>query len=409
MTDAKDQRLNRRGFLKQSASTAGVMLVAAESARGAEANSKLQIGVIGCGGRGPWIGNLFQQNSNTKVVALHDYFEDQVQSAAQRLEVDAGGLYTGIDGYKELLAREDIDAVAIISPPYFHPDQAVAALEAGKHVYLAKPIAVDVPGCMAIVEAANKHQEKLTTLVDFQTRNNEFYREAAKRVHEGMIGTPVCGQTFYHTGRLGIKTPPGTEVARMRNWVFDKALSGDIIVEQNIHVLDVANWLLQGHPIQAVGTGGRKARIDVGDCWDHFIVTYRYANDVVMDFSSTQFNVGFDDLCTRIFGVEGTVETHYGGEVYIKDKKGGWAGGSTSTIYQDGAINNIKDFCAGIEGGTMINNAQESANSTMTSILGRMAAYEGRPVTWDEMVSKNEKLDANLILPADGPKTPRRA
>ncbi|MCC6698059.1 MAG: Gfo/Idh/MocA family oxidoreductase [Candidatus Hydrogenedentes bacterium] len=408
MSESKEQRLNRRGFLKQTAGTAGLVLVAAGSARGAEANSKLQIGVLGCGGRGPWIGNHFQEQTNTKVIALHDYFEDQVQSAAQRLEVDASGLYTGLDGYKEMLAREDIDAVAIISPPYFHPDQVVAALEAGKHVYLAKPIAVDVPGCMAIVEAANKHQDKLNTFVDFQTRNNEFFREAAKRVHEGMIGAPVCGQTFYHTGRLGIKSPPGTEVARMRNWVFDKALSGDIIVEQNVHVLDVSNWLLQGHPIEAVGTGGRKARIDVGDCWDHFIVTYRYPNDVLMDFSSTQFNVGFDDLCTRIFGVEGTVETHYGGDVFIKDKKGGWPGGATSTIYQDGAINNIKDFCASIANGQVINNAQESANSTMTGILGRMAAYEGRPVTWDEMVSRNEKLDANLILPEDGPKTPRR-
>lgn len=407
-TDSSTQ-VGRREFLKTaSAGTAGLVLATAGAAYGAEANSKLQLAIIGCGGRGAWIGNLFQQNSNTKVVALHDYFQDQVLAAAQRLGVQAECTYTGLDGYREVLARDDVDAVAIISPPYFHPDQAVAALAAGKHVYLAKPIAVDVPGCQAIVDAANAAQGTLSTLVDFQTRNNEFFREAAKRVHEGQIGEPVCGQTFYHTGRLNLKTQPGTEVARVRNWVFDKALSGDIIVEQNIHVLDVANWFLQAHPIEAQGTGGRKARTDVGDCWDHFIVTYRYPNDVLMDFSSTQFNIGFDDLCTRVFGKEGTVESHYGGDVFIKDRKGGWPGGGTPTIYQDGAINNIKDFCASIEKGEYLNNAQESANSTLTSILGRMAAYEGRPITWDEMMQRAERLDANLILPEDGPTTPRQ-
>jgi predicted dehydrogenase len=409
MKPSENTGVGRREFLKTaSAGTAGLILASSATAFGAEANSKLQIGVIGCGGRGAWIGNLFQQNSNTKVVALHDYFEDQVLSAAQRLDVQAECTYMGIEGYQELIARDDVDAVAIISPPYFHPDQVVAALNAGKHVYLAKPIAVDVPGCLAIVDAANKAQATLSTLVDFQTRNNEFFREAAQRVHDGQIGEPVCGQTFYHTGRLNLKAQPGTEVARVRNWVFDKALSGDIIVEQNIHVLDVANWFLQGHPIEAQGTGGRKARTDVGDCWDHFIVTYRYPNDVLMDFSSTQFNVGFDDLCTRVFGKEGTVESHYGGDVFLKDRKGGWPGGPTSTIYQDGAINNIKDFCASIETGAYLNNAQESANSTLTSILGRMAAYEGKLTTWDEMMQRAERLDANLILPEDGPKTPRQ-
>ncbi len=410
MDNSNQPRVGRRDFLKTaSAGTAGLILTSAGTAFGAEANSKLQIGVIGCGGRGPWIGNLFQQNSNTKVVALHDYFQDQVLAAAKRLDVPTESTYTGLDGYKEILARDDVDAVAVISPPYFHPIQAVAALEAGKHLYLAKPIAVDVPGCQSIVDAANKVQGKLTALVDFQTRNNEFFREAAKRVHDGQIGEAVCGQTFYHTGRLNMKTLPGTEVARLRNWVFDKALSGDIIVEQNIHVLDVANWFLDAHPIEAQGTGGRKARTDVGDCWDHFIVTYRYPNDVLMDFSSTQFNIGFDDLCTRVFGKDGTVEGHYGGDVFIKDRKGGWPGGSTPTIYQDGAINNIKDFCASIASGEFLNNTQESAYSTMTSILGRMAAYEGKPIRWDEMVQRQERLDPHLMLPDDGPTTPRQA
>ncbi|HOZ48861.1 MAG TPA: Gfo/Idh/MocA family oxidoreductase [Candidatus Hydrogenedentes bacterium] len=399
---ADSKGIQRRDFLKSAAVSAGLTILPASVARGSAANSKLELGIVGCGGRGPWIGKLFEENSETKVVAVHDYFRDRVTAAGDTFGVAPDRRYVGLDGYKELVASS-LDAVAVISPPYFHPAQAVTALEAGKHLYLAKPIAVDVPGCMAIVDAAKKVEDKQTALVDFQTRNNEFFRGAAQRVHEGMIGDPVSGQFSYHCGRLGIKTPPGTEAARMRNWVFDKALSGDIIVEQNIHVLDVANWYLQGHPVKAYGTGGRKARTDVGDCWDHFLVTYWYPNDVLIDFSSGQFCEGYSDLCMRLFGSSGTVDSHYGGNVVIRGKSAGWRGGDTKDIYQQGAINNIHDFCASILDGKYLNNTQESANSTMTSILGRIAAYENRVVTWDEMVAANTRLDANLNLPADGP------
>ncbi len=347
-------------------------------------------------------------SDKTKIVAVHDYFQDRVDMAAKRLEVEESRCYVGLDGYQELI-NSDLDAIAIISPPYFHPEQVEAALAAGKHVYLAKPIAVDVPGCTAIVEAANKTQDKLTTLVDFQTRNQPIYREGVQRVHDGVIGKPVSGQSYYVCGRLRTKTKPGSETARLRNWVFDQALSGDIIVEQNIHVLDVANWILQAHPVKAVGTGGRKVRTDVGDCWDHFAVTFTYPGDVLISFCSKQYGYGYDDLCTRIYCDLGTIDTHYGGEVFIKGKSELWEGGKTSQIYKEGAVNNIKDFCASIMDGKPINNAQESADSTMTSILGRMAAYSGETVTWDEMIAANEKLDAKLDLPADGSShTPER-
>ncbi len=402
MTSHDTPKVERRDFLKVAAAAAGITILPAGAVRGAAANSTLEIGIIGCGGRGIWIGDLFQRLSNVKVVAVHDYFRDRVQEAGKRLKVEPSRQYTGLDGYKEMLSGK-LDAVAIESPPYFHPQQTVDALNAGKHVYLAKPIAVDVPGCLAIVDAAQKNQDKLSVLVDFQTRNNEFFRGAAQRIHEGMIGQPVSGQFYYYCGRLGKKREPGTETARLRNWVFDKALSGDIIVEQNIHVLDVANWYLQGHPLSACGSGGRKARVDVGDCWDHFVVTYHYPNDVLVDFSSGQFTYGYDDLCMRLYGSEGTVDSHYGGEVSIRGKKEGWKGGNTGKIYEEGAVNNMNDFYASIVDGKPLNNAAESAQSTMTSILGRMAAYENRRVTWDEMLQANQQLDPKLNLPADGP------
>jgi len=279
------RKSDRRTFLK-TAAAGGALLASPRIAFGAQANERLRMGLIGCGGRGVWIGDLFQKHSNTEVVAVHDYFRDQVQAAGKRLDVDEAHQFVGLDGYKEMLGT-NVDFVAVISPAYFHPQQTVDALEAGKHVYLAKPMAVDVPGCKAIVAAAEKHSD-LSCWVDYQTRKSPLYQKVVAGIHEGQIGDPVLGQAYYHTNRLNIRTKPGTDVAKLRNWFFDIALSGDIIVEQNIHTIDVANWMLQGRPVKANGTGGRRVRTDVGDCWDHFVVTYTYPNDVLIDFSSNQ-------------------------------------------------------------------------------------------------------------------------
>jgi len=383
----------RRAFLAGAAGAALTVLKPG-AARGVDANGKLELGIIGCGGRGIWIGKLFEQHSQTKVVAVADYFQDRVDAAAKQFGVETARCYTGLSGYRRLLESK-LDAVAIETPPYFHPEQAAAAVDAGKHVFLAKPIAVDVPGCQSILECGRKARGRLSLLVDFQTRSNPAFREAARRVHEGAIGRPVCGQCFYQTRRIRIKTEPGTQEARLRNWPFDIALSGDIIVEQNIHVLDVAAWLLDAHPVRAYGTGGRKVRTDVGDCWDHFVVTYWFPGDVIIDFSSSQFLKGFHDMCVRVYGSEGTVDTHYGGEVWIRNGEK-WDGGETTRIFQEGAINNIKDFWASIDTGEYLDNTAESVRSNLTAILGRTAAYEGRLVTWDEMLQGNAKADGKL-------------
>jgi myo-inositol 2-dehydrogenase/D-chiro-inositol 1-dehydrogenase len=400
--------LKRRTFLKGAAATAGGLILASPGAVfGSEANSKLRLGVIGCGGRGGWIADLFAQHSDTVVVAVHDYFEDRVTEVGERHGIPASRRHTGLDGYRDLLAG-DVDAVAIISPPYFHPEQTAAALAAGKHVYLAKPIAVDVPGCQTITQAASDVRGRLSVLVDFQTRVDPFFQGAAERVHGGILGKVVTGQVHYHCGRLGLQTrPDGTEAARLRNWSFDKALSGDVIVEQNIHVLDVANWYLQSPPLKAQGTGGRMVRTDVGDCWDHFVLTFWYPDGVLVSFSSSQCIQGFTDLCCRLHGSEATVDSHYGGNVNIRGIKDGWRGGLTTAIYEDGAVANIKRFHQSILDGQYLDNTQQSANSTITCILGREAAYTGQTVTWDEVMAANTAIDAGLELPENGPTIPR--
>lgn len=386
----------RRQFLKATAGAAGLIIVKPASVYGTPANSTLELGIIGCGGRGHYIGGFFIEHTQTRVVALHDPFEDRLAKAQGKFKVDGKRLYKSLDGYRELIAS-GVDAVAVESPPYYHPEQVKAAVDKGVHVFLAKPVAVDVPGCQSILASGKKAQGKLSFLVDFQTRVSPPFVESAKRVHEGAIGTPVCGQVFYQAGRLRAQAAGDSPEARLRNWVFDKVLSGDIIVEQNVHVLDAANWYLRAHPLKAAGAGGRKARVDVGDCWDHFIVTYWYPNDVKIDFSSSQFLKGFSDLCIRIYGTGGTVDAHYNGAVAIRGDAP-WQGTEKDDTFQGGAITNVKNFVAGIQSGKYLNNVAESVDSTLTGVLGRTAAYGERVVTWDEMMRAATKLEANLKI-----------
>ena len=414
---SRDKNVDRRRFLKTTAATAaGFTIVGPQSVRGTTASAKVRLGIIGSGGRGVWLGNLFQKHAPCEVVALADVFDDRLDRGRSKLGVGAERCYQGLDAYHALLAS-DVDAVAILSPPYFHPAQTAAAVDAGKHVFLAKPIAVDVPGCRTVVAAARRGAGRTSVFVDFQTRATSFFQEAAKRVHNGAIGTPICGQAFYHAGRLRPQRDARdtTDAARLRNWVFDRTLSGDIIVEQNIHVIDLANWFLQSHPIAAVGRGGRKARTDVGDTRDHYVVTYTYPDDVLIDFGSTQFPQGFSDYCVRLFGTRGTVESHYAGRVVITGRNA-WTGTddrmmmhkgrryrqvrstANENIFTDGAVANLETFIAAVQAGEVLDNTAAAADSTLACILGRTAVDTGQAVTWDEMIAADAKLETQLDL-----------
>jgi myo-inositol 2-dehydrogenase/D-chiro-inositol 1-dehydrogenase len=386
---------NRRTFLQAAG---GLLILKPETVFGSQANSAIEIGIIGCGGRGNFIGGFFVEYTGARVAALHDPFQDRLEATQQKLRASGARLYRGLEGYRELV-QSRLDAVAVMSPPYFHPEQVASAIDAGKHIFLAKPVAVDVPGCQSIAASGARAKGKVSFLVDFQTRAQPVFQEAAARVHRGEIGTPVLVHVYYHAGRLRPQAKPGmpADEARLRNWVFDKALSGDIIVEQNVHVLDVANWYVQAHPLKAIGTGGRKARVDVGDCWDHFVVSYWYPNDVKAGFSSAQFLRGYNDLCIRLYGSAGTVDSHYNGAVNITGDHP-WKGSERDDTFRQGAITNVKNFVESIRSGKFLDNAEESVQSTLTAVLGRMASYQERAVTWDEMMRSKQKLSANLKL-----------
>ncbi len=400
-----DTDLSRRRFVAGAGAAAATFaIVRPQSARGFAENAKVDLGIIGCGGRGTWITGLFSQHGGYNIVAAADYFQDRTDNLGGKFGVKPANRFTGLSGYHRLL-EQNLDAVAIESPPYFHPEQAAAAVAAGKHVYVAKPIAVDVPGCKTIEQSGKKATAaKRCFLVDFQTRADRFYIEALKRVHDGAIGRFAFGESSYHAGIPWggqikfAKDAKSNPEARLRAWGLDRILSGDIITEQNIHTLDVASWIMNQPPVSAYGTGGRKVR-DFGNCWDTFSVVFKYADNVGITFSSRQFNghgTQPEGIRNRMFGNEGVLETKYGGQVLIRGKNF-WRGGSSPGIYKQGAVNNIAAFHADIAAGKCSNpTVPASVRSNLVTILGRTAAYQGEVAQWDKLLQSNEKLEADL-------------
>ena len=390
---------SRRGFLAGTTALGlGLSLVKPQSVRGAEANSKVTLGLIGCGGRGNWIANLFNNHGGYQFVGVADYFPDRAAGSGKRLGVPEAKCFSGLSGYKRLLDTKP-DAIVVESPPYFHPEQSLAGAEAGCHVYCAKPIAVDVPGCLTIAEAGRKATEnKRCMLVDFQTRASEIYQETVRRVHAGDIGPMASGEAVYYCGGTwggagALAADPDNPENRLRAWGIDRVLSGDVITEQNIHALDVATWFADSDPLSAYGTCGKKGRSDPGTCNDHFGVIFNFPNDLMVSFASKQYGTGYDDIGCRIFGPKGTADTHYFGIVMIRGEKS-YQGGRMGNLYTDGAVTNIGTFHDSITKGDFANpTVTPSVRSNLTTVLGRTAAYKKAEVTWDEMMKTAEKLD----------------
>ena len=310
--------------------------------------------------------------------------------------------YPGLSGYKRMIEAGGIDAIVIISPPYFHPEQAAAGVEAGCHVYLAKPIAVDVPGCKNVKASGGKAKEKgLEFLVDFQTRSQPLFIEALKRVHDGALGRIAFGESAYHCGEYfqekyeawwsRASNPENALLA----WSLSRELSGDIIVEQNIHTLDVMSWAMGDKPpLKVTGTGGMKARKDVG-IYDHFAMVYEYPDNVGITFNSRQMEGhGIPEgIKNRMFGTEGVLETEYGGQVLIRGKSF-YRGGKTPDIYKEGAVNNIQSFHSDITGGNLsYSTIEPSVLSNLICVMGRTAAYTHETVTWDKFITSDEKYE----------------
>jgi myo-inositol 2-dehydrogenase / D-chiro-inositol 1-dehydrogenase len=386
--------LTRRAFLASTAAGAALVLKP-DLVFGAAANSKVRLGLIGCGGRGMWIADLFQQAGGYEWVAGADFFEDRVNTFGDKFGVPAGRRHTGLAAHRRLL-EDPVDAVVIQTPPYFHPQQAMDAVEAGKHVFLSKPVAVDVPGCLTIGEAGRRATERrLVFLVDFQTRASVHYREALGMVRRGDIGDLVMVESYYPWRGGGRGAPPSSPAERLRSWYYVLELSGDFIVEQSIHALDVATWIVDADPIRAVGMGGRKVR-PPGSIYDHFVLRYDFPGDLAMSFTCIQAIPEVrDEIRARAFGAEGVIDTDYYTGVVLRGKEA--YRGDEPNLYTTGTEVNIREFHQFIAAGQCDNpTVGPSVRSNLTAVLGREAGYRRGEVTLAELLREDRRLEPDL-------------
>jgi myo-inositol 2-dehydrogenase / D-chiro-inositol 1-dehydrogenase len=419
-------RMDRRQFIGVAAGTAGAMLIKPSLVRGTAANSAVRVGVLGCGGRGTEDATNLVDTGGARVVALADMFQDQLdvaraafdkkQTAMGYTALDPSQLFVGPKAYEKIVASQEVDAVVIATPPYFHPHHLEGAVAAGKHVYLEKPVAVDVPGAMKVIDVGKRAEGKLSLDVGFQIRDCPPFVELVRRIHGGALGNIVCGEAYYLTGYLNRPVWPNASPVerRLRNWVYDRALSGDIIVEQNIHVVDICNWILRAHPQKATATGGRAGRPAAdGDVFGNYNVVFHYPTNVDVTFSSTQFAKGWWDVSERFFGTKGTSLSPYVGPLGIwgdepwqdptSMKNPGQpaafsATGSFTSNLEQADPEKKKAFVASITSGQFHNQSAKGAESALSCMMARLAAYTGHEVTWEELLKSKEVLDPKINL-----------
>jgi len=417
--------VDRRKFLGTAAMTAGMMFLKPELVRGTAANSAVRVGLLGCGGRGTEDATNLVDTGGARVVALADLFQDQLDKARETFNkmqqakgysaLDESQLFVGPNAFQKILASKELDAIVIATPPYYHPHHLEAAVAAGKHVYLEKPVAVDVPGALKVIEIGKRAQGKLSLDVGFQIRDCPPFVEMVKRIHGGALGKIICGESHYFAGYLDRPAwPDATPVERrLRNWVYDRVLSGDIIVEQNIHVIDICNWVLKGHPLKASASGGRAGRPTDGDVYGNYDVLFHYPDGVDVTFSSTQFSKGWWEVTERFFGTRGTSQSPYTGPLGIWGEEPWQAEGSVAKEAVQTAFSATGKFTSNLEfadrekkkafvesitGGNFHNQADKGAESALSCMMARMAAYTGREVTWEQTLKSTEKWDPKIDL-----------
>ena len=397
----RTDRLSRRAFIKTSAAVSLASLAAPSSRIYAAGSDKLRVGMIGCGGRGTGAAkDCVNSSPNVEIVAMGDLFQDRLDKSLARLsrEVDdkvsvtKDTSFTGFDAYKKVLAC-DIDMVILATPPHFRPEHLAAAVEAGKHVFMEKPVAVDPVGVRWVIESSEAAAKKgLAVVAGTQRRHQEHYLEVMKRIHNGDMGELVSGQCYWNQDGLWVKKkrPEWSDMEwQCRNWLYFTWLSGDHIVEQHVHNIDVINWAMGSHPVECLGMGGREVRTgsEYGNIFDHFAVEFKYPNGARVLSMCRQIDGCAGQVSERVAGTNGTCYTD-GSNGYIEGPNAyKYEGKSPSPYVQEHA-----DLIAGIRQGKPLNEGRRVAESVMTAIMGRMSAYTGRALQWDWVMNAS-KLD----------------
>ena len=364
----------------------------------------LRAGVIGVGGRGSAAAlDFLNAGPNLSVVAIADVFQDRIDDFRKKLkekkdaELDDANCFVGFDAFKKLL-EVDLDYVILATPPFFRPEHFQACVEARKHVFMEKPVAVDPVGARAVM-AASKQAEAagLCVVTGTQRRHAWSYQNVKARIDAGMIGDIVSTNVYWNQNKLWHreKQPTWTEMEFMiRDWVNWTWLSGDHIVEQHVHNIDVSNWFVGAHPVEAVGMGSRLRR-PTGDCFDNFAVDFVYDKSVHMNSMCRQINDCATSVSEQIRGTLGYTD----GKETIWDAAGNVLYKWDSPVDETGAktqnspyVQEHIDLVTAIREGNQIVEAEETAKSVLTAIMGRESAYTGKKVTWEDMMGSDMVL-----------------
>lgn len=413
--EQKKNNLSRRNFVKGSSLAAGGILLTPSLLTASpifNTAKKLKLAVVGCGGRGAGaVSQALKADENVELVAMADAFSDRLENAYNnlskifqtgRLNVKPSHKFVGFGSYKKAIDAADV--VILTTPPGFRPQHFEYAISQGKHVFMEKPLATDVAGIKKVLEAAKVAKaKKLNVVVGLQRRYQANYIETYKRIQKGDIGQIVSGQVYWNSGGVWVKPRQATQTEmeyQMRNWYYFNWICGDHILEQHIHNIDVANWFIGGYPIKATGTGGREVRKgkDHGHIFDHHVVEFEYENGAIIS-SQCRHQPDTKTRVDEFFqGTLGTSYTDGSGNARLKKYDG-------TRLYKHDDENDISPYqqehnrlFKSIRNGEVINDAENGAKSTMTAILGRMATYSGKVITWDKAMALEHKLVPNEDL-----------
>ncbi len=411
----KNQKSNssRRSFLKTGGAVAagitaaGLATPSLSLARSANVAGRdtIKLGLIGCGGRGTGaaIQAMNTSSSNVELHAVADVFENRQEQCLEQCAtehkdktlVKAKSKFVGLEAYKQVL-DSDIDLVIMATPPGFRPLHFEAAINAGKHVFMEKPVGVDAPGIRRVLESAAISKEKgLYVQVGLQRRHERAYRETIAQLKDGIIGDLIASRVYWNND--GVWNRPRKEEDseleyQLRNWYYFNWLCGDHIVEQHIHNLDVINWLMDGFPVSAQGQGGRLVRTGKtnGEIFDHHSVEYTYENGHKMFSMCRHMPKCWSKVSEFVHGANGWADIAKGeiydpkGKVIFKCQNGeGQRAGHQQEHH---------DLFADIANGVYVNEAEYGAKSTFTAILGRLATYSGKELMWDDMLANSPSL-----------------
>jgi predicted dehydrogenase len=406
--------MERREFCKTAAAASMAAVMPGSLGVFAQGSDAIKVGVIGCGGRGTGAAlDCLTADPAVEIVALGDLVPDRVQSSLKRLtekfpnrvKVPANRQFTGFDNYLGVVSVPEVNLVVTAAPPGFRPLHLKAIVGAGKHIFMEKPVAVDPVGVRSVIASSElAAQKRLAIVAGTQRRHQASYVEMLKRIHDGQIGEVVAAQVYWNQGDLWVrKQEPGMSDMewQCRNWLYFSWLSGDHIVEQHVHNIDVAMWALGALPRNVSAMGGRQARVapEFGNIYDHFAVEYEFANGVRVSSYCRQTKGCAQRVEERIVGTKGVALSNgTQNNREIRGEKPWLSDGKETNPYVQEHI----DLIASIRAGKPLNEGRQIAESTMCAIMGRMSAYTGRAMSWD-WAMKTSALDLSPAKYAFGP------